>query len=691
MARTEFSGFNDGELRTIATRLGFDESAPLSQLSRFLSANPAKARQFMKVQNRAVKKMAVGGVVAAQTPTTFNYTYEQALTANANRAVKSPAEQAAINAALARGPNNTDTTPSAQSYGGGFSDPEMAGIQNIASGRLTSPGDFMPEDSRLQAQAIDGTDISQYIPQGAGQATATAPTATATTVGTTAQAATPITTSANTVDNIAQSADNLAGTLSQNQAAQGTVGDSSLLTSAVQDPATTAIAGQQAAQIQQAQQIQAPAARTIQQGELISGSAVDMTAANQVAAQTAQSAATATPTQQATVQGQLSSLMQDFEGGQTPSWAAGAMRRAQDVLGARGLGASTIAGQAVIQAAMESALPIAQADARTVASFEVKNLSNRQQSAMMAARQRAQFLQLDFNQEFQTRVANAARVADVANRNFTAEQQVALENARLAQTVDLQNLGARQAVVMAEIAQMSTLERANLNNRQAEAVQNAQAFLQMDMTNLSYEQQTAQINSQARIQSMFSDTAALNAARQFNATSQNQTDQFYANLGASVSQFNATQSNSMAQYNAGQTNAISQFNAQLKNQRQQFNAQNRLVVDQANAQWRRQIATADTAAVNFANQFNAEALLDASTTAYNDLWQYNRDLLEWAWTSSENDKSRMTEMAISEINAKTRTDLAKMAQDQSNSEAIGGFIFDIVKPGISDFVGGLFG
>ena len=39
MARTEFSGFNDGELRTIATRLGFDESAPLSQLSRFLSAN----------------------------------------------------------------------------------------------------------------------------------------------------------------------------------------------------------------------------------------------------------------------------------------------------------------------------------------------------------------------------------------------------------------------------------------------------------------------------------------------------------------------------------------------------------------------------------------------------------------------------------------------------------------------------
>ena len=655
MARTEFSGFNDGELRTIATRLGFDESAPLSQLSRFLSANPAKARQFMKVQNRAVKKMAVGGVVDS--------TRENL--------------------------KKTTTTPQAQQYGQGFDDPEMSGIQNIASGRLTSPGDFMPQDSRLQAQAIDGTDASQYIAQDAGQAAATAPTATATSAGTAAQATVGITPPANTVD-VAKSADDLSDTLSRNQAAQGAVGDNSLLTAATQDPATTVIADQQAAQIDQAQQIQAPDPRTIQQGELISGSAVDMTAANQVAAQTAQSAATATPTQQATVQGQLSGLMQDFEGGQTPSWAAGAMRRAQDVLAARGLGASTIAGQAIIQAAMESALPIAQADARTFAAFETKNLSNRQQTAMLAAQQRAQFLQLDFNQEFQTRVANAARIADVANRNFTAEQQVALENARLAQTVDLQNLGARQAVVMAEIAQMSTLERANLTNRQAEAVQNAQAFLQMDMTNLSYEQQTAQINSQARIQSLFSDTAATNAARQFNATSQNQTDQFFANLGASVSQFNATQSNSMAQYNAGQTNAVSQFNAQLKGQREQFNAQNRLVVDQANAQWRRQIATADTAAINFSNQFNAEALLDASTTAYNDLWQYNRDLLEWAWTSSENDKSRMTEMAISEINAKTRTELAQMAQDQSNSEAIGGFIFDIVKPGISDFVGGLF-
>ena len=49
-------------------------------------------------------------------------------------------------------------------------------------------------------------------------------------------------------------------------------------------------------------------------------------------------AATATPSAQATVKGQLDTLMQDFEGGATPAWAAGAMRNANAQMAARGLG-----------------------------------------------------------------------------------------------------------------------------------------------------------------------------------------------------------------------------------------------------------------------------------------------------------------------------------------------------------------
>ena len=57
---------------------------------------------------------------------------------------------------------------------------------------------------------------------------------------------------------------------------------------------------------------------------------------------------------------------------------------------------------------MESALPIALQDAQTVAQFEAQNLSNRQQRAMLFAQQRATFLGMEFDQEFQSRVANAS-------------------------------------------------------------------------------------------------------------------------------------------------------------------------------------------------------------------------------------------------------------------------------------------
>ena len=99
-------------------------------------------------------------------------------------------------------------------------------------------------------------------------------------------------------------------------------------------------------------------------------------------------AATAAPSANATVQGQLTKLMQDFEGGESPVWASGAMRQAMGVMQARGMGASSIAGAAVVQAAMESAISIASQDASTTAQFEMQNLSNEQQTTIFKTQQR---------------------------------------------------------------------------------------------------------------------------------------------------------------------------------------------------------------------------------------------------------------------------------------------------------------
>ena len=553
---------------------------------------------------------------------------------------------------------------------------EGQNIQNLMARQAQAPA--LPMGATVVPQ---GTiqELGQMVDPATGQLTGAIQTPIA--LATTAQTQAPITTQAaqitptTTQQNVAQL---------QGQAQQ----TAPPVTTQAQTAGGTSVSNLNAAQ-GTAIEMQNPVQRQIQQGELISPSANAQTAA-QFTEQV--ESATATPSQQATVQGQLAQLTSNFDATNPPSWAAGAIRGVQAVMQQRGLGASSIAGQALIQAAMESALPIASADAQTQAQFEAQNLSNRQSRAMLAAQQRAQFIGQEFDQQFQARVQNASRIGDIANMNFTAEQQVALENSRNANTVNLNNLSNRQAVVLAEASALANMDMANLSNRQQAAVMNAQNFMQVDMANLSNRQQTELFNAQARQQSMFTDQAAINASAQFNATSQNQVDQFFSQLQSQVGQFNASQANAQSQYNAGQVNTIEIFNAELNNQREQFNAQNRLVIDQSNAQWRRQIGTADTVAINRANELNATALLGLSNTAYNNLWQHYGDVMEWAWTSSENNAERVLQMAMAELDAKVRTDLKNLDAEIGEATAIGGLVSDLFfKPIAGTLFGGIFG
>ena len=538
-------------------------------------------------------------------------------------------------------------------------------ITEVAASRLSSPG--LPSGGQVVGEGVQQS-ADQFVDPSTGTGQVTGSVA----IGT-AQAGTTVTELPTVTDaNLMQSqtvSEDINTALSATNAAQIDPDDPrSKITAA--ESTQSSVGDLEAAQ-GTATLIDNPAQREIQEGELISGVA-DAEKAAKFAEQI--DAATASPSEKATVQGQLKTLTEGFDASNPPPWAAGAIRSVGSILAKRGLSTSSIAGQALVQAALESALPIAQADASVTAEFEAQNLSNRQARAMLAAQQRATFIGQEFDQAFQARVQNAAKISDVANQNFTAEQQVILENSNIANTMNLQNLSNNQALVMAEASALAQLDTANLNNRQQAAVQNAQNFLNMEMTNVSNQQQTELFKAQQRTQALFTDQAAENATRQFNASSQNQVDQFFANLSTQAAQFNATQMNAQAQFNAGQTNVIERFNAELNNQRDQFNAQNRLVIDQSNAQWRRQIATADTATTNRVNELNATNLLNISNTAYNNLWQYFGDTMEWAWTSAENELNRYADMAIANLNADTQADVAKRGSETAAGSAIGSLI-----------------
>jgi hypothetical protein len=503
----------------------------------------------------------------------------------------------------------------------------------------------------------------QLIPTTAGQVTGDIG-AEAAISGTTLAAAAPVSPAAQLVAE--QAAPQVATTVADLQAAQ--IQTPAQIAAAQQD--SSAVSGLQAAQ-GAASVLVNPVQRQIQTGELVSEAANAQTASTfseQIQAATAQ------PSTQATVQGQFEQLFTTFDAANPPPWASGAVRAATQRMVQRGLGASSIAGQAIVQATLEAALPIAQADAAIISQFERENLSNRQQRAMLAAQQRAAFIGQEFDQRFQSRVQNSARIGDIANLNFTAEQQIALENSRNVQTINLANLSNRQAVTIAEAAALANLDQANLNNRQQAAVQNAQNFLQADLANASAQQQTSIFKTQQRVQALFTDQAAENAALQFNATSQNQTDQFFAQLQTQTAQFNTAQANTQAQFNAGQINVVNRFNQEINNQRDQFNAKNRLVIDQSNAAWRRQIATASTTQVNRANELNAKAILDISNTAYNNLWQYYSDVIEFAVDAAESELNRNADLAIAELAAEVRLEVADQAAATGAGQSVGALI-----------------
>ena len=374
-------------------------------------------------------------------------------------------------------------------------------------------------------------------------------------------------------------------------------------------------------EVPSASQIQQTQVTTAPQYQAVTGQTVpQMTAAQGVVSQPAvaqQEDLTAFPPE-ATVQGQLANISQAIqesvdEGKPLPAFAQGAKRLVDAAMQQRGLGASSIAAEALATGIIQSSIPIAQQD--------------------------AQFYQ--------------------------------------------------QAIFQ------------NLNNRQQTAVLNAQQYFQMDMQNLSNRQQASLTNIQLRQQTLLSDQAASNAALQFNAQSQGQTDQFFASLATQINTNNAARTDAMNQYaiaennkisaqnaqnqigvneaNAQREAAINQFNTQLKDQRERFNVENQRIIDQSNVTWRRSVNTANTASINAANQTDAQNLLNISNFALSALWQQWRDEASWINTSSENNKDRAHNIAMSALEREAELELLDEASKSELNGLIGAIGVEIFK------------
>jgi len=359
--------------------------------------------------------------------------------------------------------------------------------------------------------------------------------------------------------------------------------------------------------------------------------------------------------EEALVSNQLDSLLKGIEDGEIPAWARPAVASVENMLASRGLSASTVGRDALFNAIIQSAIPLAQSNAQAIQASVVQERSLEAQKAIKNA---------EFQQ--QTALTNANNVFRLDLAQFSADQQTALSNSKFLQTMSLTEAQFDQQATVQNAVLMSQANLAEADLNQRAQIQNAQAFLQMDMTNLNNKQQAIVLESQQEQQRILSNQAAENAAAQFNARSINQTNQFMASLKAETERFNVEQMNVANQFNAAAINAAEarrvnneveiekintqlvqqakEFNAQAQFQKDQFNAKNALLVEQSNAEWRRQINLADTAAINEANRINVQQQFKLTSQAQAFLWQELRDQADFDFRKTENDNNRTSQL-----------------------------------------------
>ena len=330
---------------------------------------------------------------------------------------------------------------------------------------------------------------------------------------------------------------------------------------------------QQAPEKPQAPQIQAEQVGVVPdaeaaEGELSSGSIMKAAQAT-LSPESLASAATAELDPRATTRYQLAQLFNTIEEGKPlPAWAAPAVRRVSAIMQQRGLGASSMAAAATVQAIIESGIPIAAQDAQKYAAVQLQNLSNQQQAVLQ----------------------NAAASAQMDTANLNARQQAAVNNAKSFLTLDMQNLTNDQQA--ASISYQGKLQAMLSDVAQDNAARqfNAKTQTQIDtfFAQLGVQVESATLNRKAAVEQY--NVSQENAMSQFNTQMQAARDQFNSSMSAQIAQSNATWRRNINTSNTAAINAANQQNVMNLLQINQQSLNNLWQAYRDQASWNLQIS-----------------------------------------------------------------------------------------------------
>lgn len=329
-----------------------------------------------------------------------------------------------------------------------------------------------------------------------------------------------------------------------------------------------------------------------------------------------------------TVEGQLSKLMKSFDDG-TPSWASGAIRAANAALAGRGLGASSMAATAVLTAAMESALPIAQQDAQVFNNMNLTNLNNRQQVSLSNAAAQQGLSLVNLSNEQQANLQKSANAFALQTQNLSNRQTVEVSNAQIRATLQGKNLDNTQQSNIAIASRYAEAANINLSNKQQASMQDSIGELQTNLANLTAKSQSyitsanLAANLQGQVLTNDQQVAITNAARysevsNITFSADQQRVLHNSSLMQSIGLAELSTEQAAVLQNAANFAGMDMANLSNLQQAQVENAKNFLNIDLANltnnqqavmfkAQATQQALLSDQAAENAALNFNASS------------------------------------------------------------------------------------
>ena len=372
-----------------------------------------------------------------------------------------------------------------------------------------------------------------------------------------------------------------------------------------------------------------PAATNLAQNSNLSQQAASTIVTNPGAldvTQPALVAAVAELPEEALVSAQMDKLLEDLEDNEVPTWARPAVDAVNSMMAQRGLQASTVGRDALFNSIIQSAFPIAQANAQALQTRATQNLSNQQQALIQENQIAADFLSknaafkqqmelANLNNDQQMRLANLSARNQTASEQMTADQQTelanlnarlqtnllqgkiaqqlgvaqlsvdqqrAIQNASMTANMDLTQFNAEQQVELANSKFMQSMTMADFNAEQQAVMQEATALASLDMAAVDQRTKIAAQQAQSFLQL---DMANLNNEQQAQILrSQQQQQQRLSNQSFENArqQFNATSENQLNQFFTGLQNQMSMQNAQQHNAMRQFNSNQGLKADQIN-------------------------------------------------------------------------------------------------------------